>query len=201
MPQTVRGSVSVSINGRAYDMDVSTSDDLQGGAAPSVGPAATGTLTVRTDNDTGTVTAATGHGIVTADKVDIYWDGGSRYSMAATVTGDSVVLDAGAGDNLPLVGTAVTLMKQNVETPTITGDNISSFGVKAPNYAGTVLFQQADGTLIFPVVLDAGGAFSWTDQLGTDNPLAGFTVGKITFTSAGSGAAQDMYVDYTHSGT
>ena len=71
-----------------------------------------GTLTTRTDNDTGVATLSTGHGIVTNDVVDVYWAGGVRYGMDATVATNAVTIDGGSGDNLPAQGTAVTVTKQ-----------------------------------------------------------------------------------------
>ena len=40
-----------------------------------------GSLTTRTDDDTGVATLTPGHGITTSDTVDVYWAGGVRYGM------------------------------------------------------------------------------------------------------------------------
>lgn len=67
-----------------------------------------GTLTTRTDDNTGEATLAAGHNIISTDVVDVYWSGGVRYGMVATVTGNVVALEGGAGDNLPAQDTAIT---------------------------------------------------------------------------------------------
>lgn len=73
--------------------------------------AKTGTLTTRTDNDTGTLTMEASHGITTSAVVDVYWSGGARYGMTVgTVSGTSVPIDGGSGDNLPIATTAITAM-------------------------------------------------------------------------------------------
>lgn len=72
--------------------------------APTVQAAPAGSLTTRTDNNTGTATMSSGHGVTTG-KVFVFWSGGSRYGMDATVSGNSIALDGGTGDNLPAANT------------------------------------------------------------------------------------------------
>jgi hypothetical protein len=55
-----------------------------------------GTLTTRTNNTDGAATLSAGHGILTADVVDIYWDGGCRYGA---IVGTVEAVEAGnSGD-------------------------------------------------------------------------------------------------------
>lgn len=94
----------------------------------SLSAAKVGQLTTRTDANTGTLTMASGHGITTAAKVCVFWDGGMRYNVTVgTVSGLSVPIDLGGGVDLPANLTAVTVMVQNNETSgwTITGDNVN----------------------------------------------------------------------------
>lgn len=72
-----------------------------------------GTLTARVDTDTGTVTLAAGHG-QTSGTFDVFWSSGIRRGMTGTVTVNDVALDGGAGDNLPVLTTAVVVDKQEV---------------------------------------------------------------------------------------
>lgn len=67
-----------------------------------------GSLTTRTDDNTGVATLTAGHNIVSADVVDVYWAGGVRYGMVATVTVNAVALEGGAGDVLPAQDTVIT---------------------------------------------------------------------------------------------
>ena len=99
--------------------------------------AQTGTLSTRTDNDTGVATLSTGHGIQNADVVDVYWDGGVRYGMTATVSTNDVSLDGGAGDNLPAQSTAVTVVKQTAVEVNFDGDTLKIIGIFYRNTSDT----------------------------------------------------------------
>lgn len=92
-----------------------------------------GTLTTRTDNDTGTVTMSSGgHGITTGMKVDVYWSGGVRYGVTVgSVSGTSVPIDLGAGTNLPSTSTAVVVTPQVTINATVDGDALTALGVCA----------------------------------------------------------------------
>lgn len=89
-----------------------------------------GTLTTRTDNNTGIATLAAGHGIVTSDIVDVYWAGGRRYGMSATVSGNDVTIDGGSGDNLPNQNDAVIVSKQVRINVLIDGDLLAGLALK-----------------------------------------------------------------------
>src|SRR5689334_13440236 len=110
MPYRMQFDKSVTWEGSQSSNSSSISADGKVARNPTV-PAAVqgGTLTGRTDNDTGIVTMPAGHGFVTSDKVDIYWNVagvlGSRSGMTATVAGNAVTVDGGQGDNLPVLNT------------------------------------------------------------------------------------------------
>lgn len=111
-----------------------------------------GTLTTRTDNDTGVVTLATGHGITTGMKCDVYWTGGKRYGMDATVATNAITLDGGAGDNLPTEATEnIAVVKQLDVEVNFDGDDAQIIGVFYRNPSDT----GANGHLD---LLDAGAA-------------------------------------------
>jgi hypothetical protein len=66
-----------------------------------------GTLTTRTDNDTGVITVES-HPFSVSDVVDVFWDGGSRLGMDVTAqTATTVSIDGGTGDNLPVTTTEI----------------------------------------------------------------------------------------------
>lgn len=95
----------------------------------SVPKGTAGTLSLRTSNSVGTVTAVNGnHGIGTGDKFDLYWNGGYRIScVAGTVSGTGIpIASSGAGpsDNLPIQGTVVTVSKQVPFTIALTMDDL-----------------------------------------------------------------------------
>lgn len=105
---------------------------------PAVSANNVGTLTTRTDNDTGIATVESSHTIETNDKVDVYWSTGVRYGMDATVSGATITVDGGAGDSLPIQTTVVTVVKQTVINPlNLDGDNAKIVGVFYRNASDT----------------------------------------------------------------
>jgi len=90
---------------------------------------ATGTLTTRTDDNTGIATLATGHGLTSADVVDVYWAAGVRYGMVATMTVNACALEGGAGDVLPAQDTACTVVKQTAIEVNFDGDDARIVGI------------------------------------------------------------------------
>lgn len=197
MPESAAGQINLTVGGRYYSETITSTGDSKGGTSPNLAAAKTATLTTRTDDNTGSLTGASDHGIATADKIDVYWDGGSRrYMTVGTVASLVIPVDLGAGDVLPAAATALTIMKVNVETHAFDGDDLRALGVNSPSYPATVVFRQADGTEIFAIELDGGGSYAWTSELGVANPLAGVDVGQITITHGGSVAASAVYVDY-----
>lgn len=184
MPFTVSASLSAVINGTQYSQASSISSNSQEIANPSVAGAKTGTLTTRTDNDTGTLTMASGHGFVTNDKVDVFWSGGSRRNMTATVTGDSVVVDGGSGDNLPLVNAAITAMKPTSVPFSVVGDNVDALAVSLGSLTvqGWVVFKDGSSAVITSYQIRTGEREKvWVSGLGITNPLASATVATAEF--------------------
>jgi hypothetical protein len=154
----------------------------------AVPAAVAGTLSTRTDNDTGVLTVASGHGITTDDTVDLYDASGDliRKDMDVTaVTGTTISIDAGSGSNLPSATTAVIVCKQTLITSLIAGDDIQFIviGLDLPgvNQAkGRAIFEQADDTDIFEATLK--GPMSWNIAGGQTNDFAGVTVAKTRVT-------------------
>ena len=108
--------------------------DLQG----TLPAGKSGTLTTRTDDNTGIVTVASGHGITASDTVDVYWSGGRRYGVDVTATAATTIdIDLGRGDNLPAASTAVVIVKQVVVNKAIDGDSVEIIGFLAELAAST----------------------------------------------------------------
>ncbi len=98
-----------------------------------------GALGTRTDDDTGVVQLSTGHGILTADVVDVYWADGVRYGMDATVATDDITIDGGAGDVLPAQSTTITALVKQIDLEiNFDGDDAQIVGVfyRNPNDTG-----------------------------------------------------------------
>lgn len=95
--------------------------------------AKSGTLTTRTDDDTGVVTVATGHGITDADTVDIYTAAGELLRKDCNVTATTsttISIDAGSGTALPVTSTVLIVGKQVAFLPTILSDKIQLFALQ-----------------------------------------------------------------------
>ena len=155
-------------------------------------PAGTaGTLSTRTSDTAGTVTAA-GHAIVDADIVDIYWDGGVAYgATVGTVAGDDIPFTLANGDVLPTATTAVVITKQVAVNTAIDGDNIQIIGfnlVTTEGLSGKGHIDMQDSGSSTIAELDLVGS---TPQIydiagGTTNV---FTGNPITASHASNGSA------------
>lgn len=195
MPSNLAISRTAAIGGQQYTDDQSVAADVTINPSPSIPAAKTGTLSTRTDSDTGILTMAAGHGITTGALLDVYWSGGSRVGMTVgTVATNSVPIDGGSGDSLPVVTTAVTAAVPHAEVVTFTGSNAVAIAVRAGNAAGTFHITAADGTTIFYTIRRAAlTSYVWNSNDGVTNPVAGDAVGKILFSHADAFAAQTMF--------
>jgi hypothetical protein len=138
---------------------------------PTLAAAKSGTLTTRTDSDTGTLTMSSGHGITTGAKVSIFWEGGSRYNVTVgTVSTNSVPFDLGAGDNLPVANTAVTVMVSQSEDLVVEYGDLQALlcGCTSP---ATVEFWSSAPALVAGVQITADADYVWTVDDGTANPF------------------------------
>ena len=121
---TTTYSISVQGGGISVQQSVTRSGDLTVAAQVTLPAGKSGTLSTRTDNNTGQLTVASGHGITASDTVDVYWSGGRRYGVDVTAVASTTIdIDLGSGDNLPTQGTAVVVCKQVAANVMIDGDN------------------------------------------------------------------------------
>ena len=157
-----------------------------------------GTLTTRTDAETGTITASSAdHDITTGAVVDVYWSGGSRRGITVgTVAGTAIPIgadDSGDGDDLPAQDTAVVIDVQVVLDVDATAAAIIQAAVSAQRRA-IITFQQDAGTEIKSLDLGLSGtdgeAWQWSSDTGEATPF-GADVGKIAI-SNGSSAGSNI---------
>jgi hypothetical protein len=147
-----------------------------------------GTLTTRTDNDTGVATLSTGHGVTTGMKCDVFWSGGCRYGMDATVAGDAVTLDAGAGDNLPAEATALVVTPVVEINTDFDGDDVQLIAVHCTTRANVAFLDSGDAVLSAQELV-ANEAWSWAADTGAANPLTGNPVDYCYFSNGDSATA------------
>lgn len=183
MPETFSGKLTGTIGADSFTQSIESTGDSLERATPTVPGAKTGTLTTRTDNDTGVATMTAGHGFATNDKIDLFWATGSRRNMTATVSVNAVTLDGGSGDNLPTANTPVTAMKPHVVDFVVEGDDLVGLGVSSPQRGWIVVVDDAAAeTKVWR--FDAAGGFPWGTGIGFANPLAGATTATVKFSHA-----------------
>lgn len=203
-------ATSVSIDGEGFSQEGVTDDynnvqkvALDGDELPL---AKVGELTTRTDNETGTLTMDTGHGITTGARLDLYWadgDGagtpGSRRGITVgTVSGNTVPIGAdnsGSGDNLPLVNTAITAMIPHNETVGLFdmsnalawGASVSGLGEdeRCTISLGEYDTAYTEGGAIVLGGDDYGTVACWGDKNQGTNPLAAATAVNRIYVSHG----------------
>lgn len=165
--------------------------DAKTAVKPTLPAAKTGTLSVRTSASVGTIALAAGHGIATADVIDLYWvENGVqkvRYDVVVgTVSGDNAPITGGGGDDLPPLNTALVVCEQNVETISVVGNNLVGIGIGTNTFPTVVKLAQAGGALILRQVLKTPGeTYTWVTGDGV-NPAAGVTIGQVVMTHGNS---------------
>lgn len=186
-------SKNIELGGKTYrSSEVLSKVGLGDPLEPLIPIAWAGTLTTRTDNDTGEITMTdAGHLITTGAKVDIYWtnaDGttGSRRGVTTgVVAGLAVPFGAGApeiglGDNLPIATTVVQVALMQSYTVSIAGNNLAALVANADLARATIVLMSTGDTVEeLPIVLAANGAYDWLSTSGQANPILGDNIDKI----------------------
>jgi len=121
---TTSYSIAIQGGGSSIQQQIVRSGDSTPNIAVSLPAGKAGTLSTRTDNNTGVATVASGHGITTSDVVSAYWSGGRRYGMTVTATDSTTIsVDGGSGDNLPTQGVSIVVSKEIAANLLLDGDN------------------------------------------------------------------------------
>ena len=138
-------------------------------------PAGTaGTLTTRSGDDTGVATLESGHGLQTSDQVVVFWSGGVRYGMTATVAGDAITVASGQGDNLPAQDTAVVVTKEVVVDSLFEETDLQLIVVNCDQQAAVSFIGASLGVY---VDLPAKEVWLWGADQVIANPLTGGIAG------------------------
>ncbi len=163
------------------------------GLKDTLNTAKTGTLSTRTDNNTGTLTLGSGHGITDGQIIDVYWSGGvQRTVTVGTVSGTSVPIDGGIGDNLPTATTAITACVQKAINLAIDGDNADLIAVilettdTSLRTAANVQFLDAAADVIAEIDLVANVPQVWDIEGGSSNPFTGDPITNLKASQANS---------------
>lgn len=195
---TFNYGVSLSGGGVSISQSLSRTADGSGSRSVVLPVGAAGSLTTRTDADTGEITADdAGHGIETGDIVDIYWDGGVQYgATVGTVSGTAIPIDAGSGDDLPAADTDIVVSKQVDINAAIDGDELSIIGIEASYVSATSTakahldMQDSGDATIEELDLTANTPQIYDIEGGTGSNI--FTGNPITHISASNGSATEV---------
>lgn len=176
---TLNINISASPGGVSVQGNLTPTANGQIGENCPLAAAQAGALSTRTSDTAGVITATATPVPTTGDPVDVYWAGGMRAGMTATVAGNAVTLSGGVGDVLPAALTAVTFQKpKTVSLVDIDGDDLQLLTASATTRSA-VLFRDDTGTAIgTPIGIAAGGVIMPVCRgLGPANPLAGTSLG------------------------
>jgi hypothetical protein len=194
-------AASVTAGGVSINKSYNRTADGVAAIEPSILAGKAGTLTTRTDNDTGVVTVASGHGITTADKITVFWSGANRYGMTVTATTSTTIsIDVGAGTNLPTANTAVVISKEVAANISIDGDNTSVVAVCAEYSnastasANHLRFLDAAGDTIAAVSLVGNVPKVWDIAGGATNDFTGDVIASVAVANGDTSAAATLKV-------
>jgi hypothetical protein len=161
------------------------------GLSDTLNPAKSGTLTTRTNDTSGTLTMAGGHGFTDAQVIDLYWSGGVRYGVTiGMVATNSVPISGGSGDNLPAQDTAITAVLQKSINLSIDGDETDILAVvlettdKSLRTAGHVQFRDAANDEIAELDLVTNVPQVWDIAGGAANPFTGDPITNLKASQA-----------------
>jgi hypothetical protein len=197
MSVNVTYSLSIQGSGGSIQSSVVRSGNAPIGLVDTLPAAKTGQLTTRTDNTTGTLTMAAGHGFTTGVIIDLYWAGGVRYGVVVgTVSTNSVPISGGAGDNLPTNLTNITASLQRTANVYIDGDNTKLLAIELKTNDRTLRtaahagFFDAANDLIAELDLVTNVPMVYDIQSGIANPFTGDPITTLKLSQAGTSSTE-----------
>lgn len=189
---SVSGTItkSISLGGQTFNQSSTPSADAFIVHNESVAAGEEGSLTTRTDADTGVITVDdSGHSFAETDRVDVYWTAGCRRGMSvSSVTGAAITVDGGSGDDLPAEDSTVTIIEPVLLDLSVLGTRVEAI-LLSTDTRGQFVFID-DGSLeAYQKELGAGYSFDWIDGNGTTNPITGDQIEGVYISHDGSSAA------------
>lgn len=169
--------VIASIGGVSIQGTMTETGDGQVAWDPTLAVGKASTAWTKTDANTGAATLAEGHGI-TSGQVTVFWAAGVRYGVAATVDGNSVACEGGAGDDFPANSTVVTITPEVSQLVGFDGDAMLMLGIVCEVRA-LVQFCSGAGAVLYAVELAAGVPVTWDSSSGVTTPITGDAVESI----------------------
>ena len=173
MANEARVNIGYRIAGRAVDAQIVRQDEAVSSIQIAMPAARAGTLTTRTNDTTGVVTVAEGHGITDEDTVAVFWDGGRRYAVAVSATTATTVSigSGGAGAVLPAEDSVVTICKETTSNLVVDGDDIHIIAVYGPSRLSANI-RKAAGVSVKALDIPAKESFAYISGFSASNPFA-----------------------------
>lgn len=179
MSTTAVTTVNTVIAGITLQSTITRTQEAAERVSLDVAAGLAGTLTTRTDADTGVFTVETGHGITTSDTVSVFFADGTAYNGDVTaVTATTITVDFADGADLPVVSTAVVVSKQVSFAVPIIGNSLRAMVIKSTNRCLVDFRSSAPATLLTYLIAAAEGRH-WFSDMDVTNPLAGDTVATV----------------------
>lgn len=205
-------SIGVNVGGLSISRSITRSGDGTGTVEIAVPAGNAGTLTTRTDNETGSLTMSSGsHDITTGSTIDLYWTGGSRHGITVgTVSGTTVPIgadDSGTGDNLPTASTAIVADVQVPFNASIDGDELALIGMEmtytSTNETATshVSLVDSGDSEIAGVDLTANAPRAWDITGGDTNAFTGNPITDGVISNASSSNAATLKIAWLQDAT
>jgi hypothetical protein len=183
---TGRINISFRVGGAVIDAAISREDEQAAATEVALPAGIAATLSTRTDDNTGIVTVASGHGITDADTVTLFWDGGIRRGLTVTATTSTTIsIDAGAGDNLPLVSSVGVIAKEVVTSLGHVGNDLVIFAVYSPQRLMANI-RDVDPATIKAVDIAAKESWAYISNFSGDNPFADETLVTAVLANGGT---------------
>lgn len=150
-----------------------------------------GTLSTRTDANTGIATVESGHGISLGSQVDVFWDGGVRYGMDTPVVGATTIsLEGGEGDDLPDADTEIVVAPQQLIEISFGADRLKAIGIMmriltGVSAMGHAAFYNTDNQEVSAFHMTSG-VMVFQDE--NTNTFAGQTNTDVSYVLASNGS-------------
>jgi hypothetical protein len=193
-------NVVANLLGQTIPVQLALSNDGAGQWTPNLPAGKPSTAWIKTNDSAGMATLADGHGLVTGDRVDVFWTGGRRYNMQAAVSGDNITLSSGSGTNLPDSGTSVVLSKRLVVNAAFDPDDVTVLLVTS-NRRTSIVFVDAAGATLLALDMAGWECCLWWANSGIARPMAGNPVAGIWASNGDPVAAADVAVSVMYDST
>lgn len=168
-------------------------------------PGKAGTVSLKSDANTGELTLGVGHGITNGTIVDVHWRiAGVNYCQrkctVGTVNVNVVPIDLGVGDALPAAPQAIVCCAHRTEKVTACSAGLQILGLLAKDLTGVAIegvqvqFYIAAGTVPYAPLLNLDDLVQSDVAAGEANPLGATDIVSVTMTNGNATLPVDLSI-------